>query len=196
MKKKTKAFSKVIAFILVILLLFAGIGLIYKFTNGFNENFKTFYVEYNGKQILAENSEIELFRGQSYLFDVHYTFDRKDSERGYSVRIVPNSATDFDFTVDGELYSWSGDVPELSDVFRLKKENTCFSFYIRLGMTLQTVLDGLYAGKNIKVANVVELEKQSLYTLVVSSYNENVVYKINFAMVDPFLSFDNAGIVF
>ena len=45
-----KTIAKIIAYVLIALALVATVGLIYKFTNGFNEDFKTFYVEYDGKK--------------------------------------------------------------------------------------------------------------------------------------------------
>lgn len=41
-----RTFAKIIGYGLVLLLLAAAIGFTCKFTNGFNEDFKTFYVEY------------------------------------------------------------------------------------------------------------------------------------------------------
>ena len=50
---KTKI-TKLITSILLALLLVGSIGLIAHFTNGFKENFKTFYVTYAGEDILSE----------------------------------------------------------------------------------------------------------------------------------------------
>lgn len=40
-----KTVAKVIAYVVLALVLVVAVGLIYKYTNGFNEDFKTFYVE-------------------------------------------------------------------------------------------------------------------------------------------------------
>ena len=63
MKTDGKIVAKVIGVILVLLLLAGLVAIIYKFTNGFNEDFKTFYVEYGGKQILTTESEMHLTSG-------------------------------------------------------------------------------------------------------------------------------------
>jgi hypothetical protein len=48
MKSSSGGFiAKLIGYVLVVLLLVGSVGLVYKFTNGFNEDFKTFYIEYN-----------------------------------------------------------------------------------------------------------------------------------------------------
>ena len=113
MQSKGQIAAKVIGVILVLLLLAGIVAVIYRFTNGFNEDFKTFYVEYGGKQILTTESEMHLTSGNTHRFEVKYTFDTPQSDvKEYSVEIVPNAQRDFDFTVDGEryLYSKQGDM--------------------------------------------------------------------------------------
>ena len=65
-----KTIAKIIAYVLIALVLVAAVGLIYKFTNGFNEDFKTFYVEYAGKQILTADSKLDLKKAQTHTFNV------------------------------------------------------------------------------------------------------------------------------
>ena len=101
-------------------------AVIYRFTNGFNEEFKTFYVEYDGKQILTSDSELILEPGEANRFDVEYTFDTEQSEtKDYTVEIVPNAEQHFQYPVDGEphLFARLGD---LSAAFDLNKEETYF----------------------------------------------------------------------
>ena len=40
--------AKVITGVIIVLIAALAVGLIFKFTNGFNEEFKTFYLEQNG----------------------------------------------------------------------------------------------------------------------------------------------------
>ena len=139
--------AKVIGIILVLLLVAGLVAVIYKFTNGFNEDFKTFYVEHEGKQILSENSEMTFTEGKTHRFDVKYTFDTDKSEtKDYSVTIVPNAEKDFEYTVDGEpyLYSKAGD---LSAAFGLRKHDTYFEIVTADGMTLQSVLERCHTGQ-------------------------------------------------
>ena len=72
MQSKGQIAAKVIGVILVLLLLAGIVAVIYRFTNGFNEDFKTFYVEYDGEQILrrranALTSEIRIVSASSTL---------------------------------------------------------------------------------------------------------------------------------
>ena len=101
-------------------------AVIYRFTNGFNEEFKTFYVEYDGKQMLTSDSELILEPGEANRFDVKYTFDTEQSEtKDYAVEIVPNAEQDFEYLVDGEPHLFSR-VGDLSAAFDLNKEETYF----------------------------------------------------------------------
>lgn len=172
--------AKVIGIILVLLLVAGLVAVIYKFTNGFNEDFKTFYVEYEGKQILAQNSELALEPGKTYRFDVKYTFDTQQSEtKNYTVEIVPNAEQDFEYTVDGEpyLYSKTGD---LSSAFSLRKQATHFEITLREDMTIQSTLETVYPGQQVKVPETAADENPFPYALIVSSYNGNVSYHIAF----------------
>lgn len=167
MQSKGQLAAKIIGIILVLLLVAGLVAVIHKFTNGFNEDFKTFYVEHEGKQILSKNSEMTFTKGKTHRFDVKYTFDTQQSEaRDYSVEIVPNAEQDFEYTVDGEpyLYSKAGD---LSAAFSLKKQKSYFEITLREDMSVQSVLE---------TADVFP------YVLCISSYNGNVSYRIAFGL--------------
>ena len=154
--------------------------MIYKFTNGFNEDFKTFYVEHEGKQILSADSEMTFTEGKTHRFDVKYTFDTGQAEaRDYTVEIVPNAEQDFEYTVDGEtyLYSKAGD---LSAAFGLKKQKSYFEITLREDMTVQSVLETVHPGQQVEVPETAADGNGFPYTLVISSYNGNVSYRIAF----------------
>lgn len=175
-----KTVAKVIAYVLVALLLAGTVGLIYKFTNGFNEDFKTFYVEYGGKQILTSDSKMTFGNGQTYVFGVKYTFDKEDAEpKEYSVKIVPHYVRDFDYTVDGERYRYSK-VSDLTSCFALTKGATQFQLDMPEEVTLQKVLSKLHVGKTVVVPADAEKDNPMPYRLVISSYNEKVTYNIDF----------------
>ena len=180
MQSKGQLAAKIIGIILVLLLVAGLVAVIYKFTNGFNEDFKTFYVEHEGMQILSENSEMTFTKGKTHRFDVKYTFDTQQSEtRDYSVEIVPNAEQDFEYTVDGEtyLYSQAGD---LSSAFSLKKQKSYFEITLREDMTVQSVLETVHPGQQVKVPGTAADENPFPYALIVGSYNGNVSYRIAF----------------
>lgn len=178
MQAKGKTAAKIIGIILVLLLLAGLVAIIYRFTNGFNEDFKTFYVEYGGEQILTTESEMHLVSGNTHRFDVKYTFDTENAEpKGYNVKIVPNAQRDFDFTVDGEryLYSKQGD---MTAAFGLKKSDTYFELVIPEDFSLEYALQSCYPGKEVVVPEEAADANSCPYMLVISSYNDSVVYHI------------------
>lgn len=198
MQSKGQLAAKIIGIILVLLLVAGLIAVIYKFTNGFNEDFKTFYVEHEGKQILAQDSEMTFTEGKTYRFDVKYTFDTQQSEtKDYTVGIVPNAEQDFEYTVDGEtyLYSKAGD---LSSAFGLNKQDSYFEFTLQEDMTLQSVLAAVHSGQQVEVPETAADENPFPYALIVSSYNGNVSYRIAFDLGTDVtgITIDPPGIVF
>ncbi len=180
--RKRNIVKKIVIISLIVLILVFSVGIIYRFTNEFNEEFKTFYLEYDKNEILAEETSMSLHDEKLHRFDVKYTFDFVDKEpRNYSVKIVPNGDVNFDFTADGKTYSWLK-VKDLTAVFDISIYDTYFDFYIPNGMNLQRILESLYPGKTIEFPKEIEKEKPYLYTLVVSSYNETIVYNIDFTI--------------
>lgn len=178
MQTKGKTAAKIIGIILVLLLLAGLVAIIYRFTNGFNEDFKTFYVEYGGEQILTTESEMHLVSGNTHRFDVKYTFDTENAEpKGYNVKVVPNAQRDFDFMVDGEryLYSKQGD---MTVAFGLKKSDTYFELVIPEDFSLEYALQSCYPGKEVVVPEEATDANAYPYMLVISSYNDSVVYHI------------------
>lgn len=185
--------AKVITGVIVVLVVALAVGLIFKFTNGFNEDFKTFYLEQDGKQILTSETEKAFVQGEQYRYEVKYTFDSGKSEsKGYNVKVVPNGKIKLSFKADGKQYSYA-DAKELTSAFNIKKEASAFTLSVPKELTLKSVLEKVY-GKTVEV----EEQKGYLYTLVVSSYNEKVTYKINFGLsinVEG-IELDKDGIVF
>ena len=198
MQSKGQVAAKIIGIILVLLLVAGLVAVIYKFTNGFNEDFKTFYVEHDGKQILMQDSKTALDAGSTYRFDVKYTFDTQQSEtKDYTVEIVPNAEQDFEYLVDGEshLFSRAGD---LSAAFGLNKQATYFEITTTDGMTLQSVLERCHTGQTVEVPADAEKGNAYPYQLIVSSYNGSVNYRIAFSvgMEVTGITLDPPGIVF
>ncbi len=185
--------AKIITGVIIVLLVALAVGLVFKFTNGFNEDFKTFYLEQDGKQILTGETERTFVQGEQYRYEVKYTFDSGKSEpKGYNVKVVPNGKIKLSFKADGKQYMYA-DAKELTGAFNIKKEASAFTISLPAELTLKSVLEKVY-GKTVEV----EEPKGYLYTLVVSSYNEKVTYKINFGLsinVEE-IELDKDGIVF
>ena len=129
-KNKTNTAVKVISAVLLVLLVLGAVGLLLRFTNGFTEDFKTFYLTHNDEQILNAQNEMVLDTGKEQRFDVHYTFETvmDNAPSGYSVKIVPKATeeTDFEFTVDGDKYLYSGE-KDLTKAFDLVEDEDFFT---------------------------------------------------------------------
>ena len=86
----TKALSVILAFLLCV----AVFAIFAKFTSNFSEGFKTFYVTYDGKDIVAQESQMYLAPGEEHVFNVTYTFEFLDEgekvNTDYDVKIVSN----------------------------------------------------------------------------------------------------------
>lgn len=194
-KKKSGTLVKVIAIIAAVLVIVFAVGMIYRFTNGFNEDFKTFYVEHDGKQVLSAESTTTLKRGEEHRFDVKYTFDFVTSEtRDYSVKVVSHAQEPFAYYVNDREYLYQDGI-DLTAAFDIKKEDTYFTVKISNGSTLQTVLQALNKDKTVAVDETIEGKQPYLYTLVISSYNKSITYQIHFAIHIPVqgIYIDGAG---
>jgi hypothetical protein len=159
-------------------------GVIAHFTNGFREDFKTFYVTYAGEDILSEKSNLELSRGEEHRFDVTYIFEGLDEEetpKGYSVEIVSyiEKGKEFEYTVDDEKITYV-DGMYLTNAFQIDKQDMYFTLTLSEDISLEKVLESVYE-KDVEAPNDLERMEPYLYTLIVSSYDESVVYYIDFA---------------
>lgn len=183
---KGKAIATAISFLLVAVFIAVTAGIVLKYTNGGNERFKTFYLQYGGEKILSTDTKkrLKLDCGQWYYFEVNYPLDvgNKESPRDYTVKIVPNENADFRFTADGKIYQWSGVSEDLSQYFGLEKKTDSFTLFVKEGIGLKTILQNVYAGKTVSVPSLSGIGSEYLYTLIVSSYNEKITYRIELAI--------------
>lgn len=183
MSKQTgKTISKVLAYILVLLVFIGVFGLITKFTDGFTSDFKTFYVSVDGKDVMSSSDGFEVTNSQPLQVDVHYMFSavNKDENKGYSVKIVPNKieGENFEYVVDDEICNYF-ELTDLSGGFNIEKGETSFTVTPK-GETLSDVLSAVY-GK--PVSDCTCLGYNNMFTLVVTSFNGEATVKLNFALI-------------
>lgn len=173
-----KTFVQILVYGFLVVLVVGIIAVIYKYTNGFNEDFKTFYVEYNGEKILTEKTAIELDPKDKHKFTVKYTFDKDEDNRGYTVKVVSNATADFEFTLDNKAYTYSK-AKELTEAFKIIKDDTSFEIEVNESDNVQNVLKRIY-GVDVIVPKAQAERNEYPYMLVISSYNGNVNYYISF----------------
>ena len=178
-----KTIIQVIVYVAVIALIVGIIAIIYKYTDGFNEEFKTFYIEYNGQQILSKETKIKLAHGNTFTVNVKYTFDKEDAEpNDYSVKVVPNVDPDFEYSVDGKARKYSS-LKDLSLAFGIKKEATSFTLTLEDGLNMQSVLSKMHNGSTVEVENSALNANDYPFCLEISSYNGEITYKVLFNVV-------------
>lgn len=182
MSKKYNNATNIIVAILSILLVVAIVGFVFKFTNGLNEDLKTFYIEHNGKQIVATDSKMTFDTESEHRFDCKYISNPDDNT--FNLKVVPNvtEETDFSYTVDGESHKWS-EVEDLTSCFNLDKQANYFIVSFPADFSMQGVLNSLYPESQVVISDTLSLY-QYYYTLHVSNYNEKINYYIDFNVCD------------
>lgn len=177
-----KTLVKALVGVAVLAFIAGAIAVIYKYTNGFNEEFKTFYVEYNGEKILTADVKYEFEPDKEYRLDVKYTFEKSDAKPlDYNVKILPNAEYDFDFTADDKRYKYSK-AKELTQAFGIDKHETYFTMSVTQEQTLSKVLGNVYGTDKVILPSDLDDKCSLPYILVVSSYNDSVKYNIRFCI--------------
>ena len=179
MKNKS---TNLIAYVGIVLVLIVLVGVAARFTNGFTDDFKTFYVKVEDKEIMSNSGGYEITQAKPMQVEVKYTFSfATDENKGYNVKIVPNAADkskDFSFTVNGENRQFQAET-DLTDGFEIEKSESSFRVTPK-GENLTGVLQAIYPG--LDMAHIEEKAYNDMFALVVSSYNEKSSVTIYFTL--------------
>ena len=178
-KRKSAGWLAYVGIVLVVIIL---IGVVARFTNGFTDDFKTFYLKVEDKEIMSNSGGYEITSAQPMQAEVKYTFSfATDENKGYNVKIVPNAADkskDFSFTVNGENRQFQAET-DLTDGFEIEKSESSFKVTPK-GENLTGVLQAIYPG--LDMAHIEEKAYNDMFALVVSSYNEKASVTIYFTL--------------
>ena len=170
-KRKSAGWLAYVGIVLVVIII---VGVAARFTNGFTDDFKTFYLKVEDKEIMSNSGGYEITRAKPMQVEVKYTFSfATDENKGYNVKIVPNAADkskDFSFTVNGESKSFQS-MQDLTDGFEIEKSESTFKVTPK-GETLTGVLQAIYPG--LDTAHIEEKAYNDMFALVVSSYKREV----------------------
>ena len=177
---KQGAVIKIISWVLIVLTLVAGVGAIAYFTGGFTGEFKTFYINVDGKDILTSASDYKASISEPLSVNVKYTF-AEDGANGYSVKVVPNTlqGKDFDFTVDGEPYSYQAE-SDLTVGFDIEYKES--SFVLKPKGTLNEVMAAVYP--NSKIGDLTGMGYENMFLLVVESYTGDSTVTLAFSIAE------------
>lgn len=191
--KKQGNISKIIAYLAIVLVFVLGIGFLAYFTGGFTSEFKTFYVEIDGKEVMTSASGYTMTPETPLSVNVKYTLT--DEAQGYSVKVVPNSleGKDFDFTLDGDVYSYQSE-KDLTNGFIVERKDDSFTIKPVGGIT--DVLKAVYP--NSKISDCQKYAYDNMYTLIVTSYNGNSSVNIHFSIPENItgIELDKTTIIF
>ena len=195
MKNKS---TNLIAYVGIVLVVIIIVGVVARFTNGFTDDFKTFYVKVEDEEIMSGSGGYEITRAKPMQVEVKYTFSfATDENKGYNVKIVPNAADknqDFSFAVSGESKSFQS-LQDLTDGFEIEKSESMFKVTPK-GENLTGVLQAIYPG--LDTAHIEEKAYNDMFALVVSSYNEKASVTIYFTLSSKVtgIRLDKEAIVF
>lgn len=191
--RKQENIGKIVAYIAIVLVFVLGVGFLAYFTGGFTSDFKTFYVEIDGKEIMTNASGYEMTPDQPLTVNVKYTLS--DEAQGYSVKVVPNAleGKDFDFTLDGDAYSYAAE-KDLTNGFVVERKEDSFTITPVGGIT--DILQAVYP--NNKVDDCGKYNYDNMFTLIVSSYNGKSSVSINFSIPEGIseIELDKTQIIF
>lgn len=193
MAKRQGNLGKIVAYIAVVLVFVLGVGFLAYFTGGFTSEFKTFYVEINGKEIMTNASGYEMTENEPLTVNVKYTLT--DQAQGYSVKVVPNAleGKDFDFKLDEDVYSYQAE-KDLTDGFVIERSETSFTITPKGGIT--DILQAIYP--NNVVEDCRDYAYENMFTLVISSYDEKSSVTVNFSIPEKLsgIELDKSKIIF
>lgn len=178
-KRKSAGWLAYVGIVLVAIIL---VGVVARFTNGFTDDFKTFYIRVDGKEIMSSAGGYEITQSKPMQVEVKYTFSfATDENKGYNIKIVPNVADkskDFSFAVNGENRQFQAET-DLTDGFEIEKSESSFRVTPK-GENLTGVLQAIYPG--LDTAHIEEKAYNDMFALVVSSYNEKASVTIYFTL--------------
>lgn len=173
-----------ISFILtlaVIALIGGIIAMTYKYTDGFSSDFKTFYLVHDGKEILTTETKAAFVGGEKYKYEVKYVFESNDAEKkGFTVKVLPNTEKDFEYTVAGSKYKYSN-LKDLTAAFDIHTAEDSFEISISENFGLIDVVKYMHGGQEVILGTTADISYP--FKLEVTSYNEAVKYTILFNIV-------------
>lgn len=173
--------TKIITYIAIVLAVITVIGIVAHFTNGFTNDFKTFYVTVDGKDVMTSAGGYRVTTSKPLEVDVKYTFGALNNkvDKDYSLKIIPNNIPDKDFTytVDDEMKYFQSET-DLSDGFEIDKGEKSFRIKPK-GETISEVLSAVF-GKSI--TDCESKGYTNMFTVIVTSYNGEASVKLNFSL--------------
>lgn len=180
-----KEIGSFVLIIICIALVLGAVAFFVRNTNGFTDDFKSFYLTYNGQKITQTNSTLSFEAGETVKIGCTYTLDKLGAsgiEKGYTVSITPNATetTDFEFAAGSSVYSFAT-LGDITDCFRITKYTDYFTFEVK---DMQTILERKYPRSPVVLPNTAN-EERDFFKMTVTSSSGKIVYNIIFSIGKP-----------
>ena len=183
------AFSKVLSYILIVLLVAAvAAGAVALFANGGS----AFYVEYDGKRYGTSEEKVSLPQQSEYVFTVGSLLS--SSECSVKVRANPESV--LAFTADGNPYKFYTGTEEYDDYtgfFEIKTEESTVTLTLPDGASMESALRYKYATEDIAITQADETDN---FEIVFSSGSGQVIFTFSLPSLYFGITLDPPSIVF
>ena len=178
-RAKGNLFSLIIGVVVLLGLVFGGV-FVYRFTNGFNEDLKTFYIVVNGEKVLSSAKGYSVDRKKGMDVKVKYTFGKPDdADNLYSVKVTSNydKEKNFEFTVDDFTYTF-GNGDDYTEGFDIEYGED--GFVIKTKGYLNEIMSAVFPDREISDCNNKEFD--DMFILTVYSYNGKSFVKVYFTV--------------
>ena len=179
---------RIISWILIVLLLFGAAGAIVHFADDsdLDDNGDDITGPIEGEFMLEINERFIDGSAQGFIvatdipFTVKVHYPSEDAKKdGYSLAIVPNklSGKDFDFTLDGEPYSFHSET-DLTKGFNIEYDGDTFVITPKGDVT--GIMQSIYPGT--EVGGMKDGAYKDMFLLVVNSGDKKETVKIGFSV--------------
>lgn len=176
--KTTKKTFGIIVYVIVVLAVVAVVGLVYRLTNGFKTDVKTFYVTVD-KTFITDSYGGYVVTENKPLKGTVRNLSTNSESKGYTLKVVPNKVEgkDFAFTVDGETHTFQAE-ENLSAGFEITADGDKFSL-VSKDSCVTDILKQIY-GDSVSDCN--DKAYKDMFTLLVTSKDGKNEIKLNFSV--------------
>ena len=176
--KTTKKTFGIVVYVLVVLAIVAVVGLVYRLTNGFKTDVKTFYVTVD-KTIITDSFGGYVVTENKPLKGTVRNLSTNSESKGYTLKVIPNKVEDkdFAFTVDGETHTFQTE-ENLTAGFEITADGDKFSLFSK-GSCVTDILKQIY-GDSVSDCN--DNSYKDMFTLLVTSKDSKNEIKLNFSV--------------
>ena len=196
MGKAGNAIVKFITYLLAVLLVLGAVGALAVFV--VRQEGVTFYAEHDGQRYYSgiNTDSARLYAGDENAFSVSAILEAEEPF-AYTVTVTANPEYNFDYSLDGAIYSFHGNDEarnDYSELFPVTKTDTGFSLALPENVSVLSIV-GEKCGGNIDAA--VQIEDVPYFLLTVTSGESFLVIPLRFGVRISDVGTDaDIGIVF